>query len=99
MFSNIVSIDEIRAASLAAGNHWFSPGSMRFFRTRLPRTGTRDTTGKIWFISSEAMRGGPRRYSVRVFCPQTGQVDTHGDFHSHKTADAARRAMKRCIAQ
>jgi hypothetical protein len=97
MLSGIVAIDEIRSASLAAGSNWFTPGAMRFFRTRLPRTGRRDSAGKIWFVSSEAMRYGPRRYSVRVFCPQTGQVNTHGDFRSYATAAAARRAMAAAI--
>ena len=92
-----VPMSDVRAAANAAGNHWFSPDSMRFFRTRLPLFGERDSTGRVWFVTSEAPRAGARRYSVRCFIPNTCNITTHGEFHSHRSRAAAINAMQAAI--
>lgn len=93
-----VSMDEIRNASRAAGSRWFEAEAMRFFHTHLSHTGQRDSAGRIWFITSDAPRNGPRKYSVRVYIPETGNVETYGGFHSHATSTAAKRVMAAAIA-
>lgn len=93
-----ISMDDIRNASRSAGSRWFEAAAMRFFRTRLAQTGTQDSAGRIWFITSDAPHGGARRYSVRVYIPETGNVETYGAFHSHATRAAAQKAMKFAIA-
>jgi len=98
MHTRFVPMADVKSASLAAGSHWFEPGSMRFFRTRLPLLGKMDDAGRVWFVSSEAPRGGSRKYSVRVFIPQTGAVETHGTFHSYPSSRAAQRAADAAIA-
>ena len=94
----VVQMSDVKAAADAAGSHWFDPGSMRFFRTRLPITGLADGCGRMWFVSSEAPRNGPRKFSVRVFVPQSGQVLTHGQFRSYGNRGSACRAMRAAIA-
>jgi hypothetical protein len=95
--TSIVSIDRIRAAAAASGSHWFEPGAMRFFKTRLPQSGIIDRSGKMWFVSSEAFRPNQRKYSVRFFDPGTGSVNTHGDFNCYASRSAAANAMRRAI--
>jgi len=97
MYVESISIDSIRAAVTATGNHWFSPTAMRFFRTRLPQSGIKDGAGRLWFVSSEAYLRSPRKYSVRCFSAEAG-VSTHGDFNVYATRSAATRAMHRAIA-
>lgn len=98
MYVESISMDSIRAAVDSTGSHWFSPATMRFFRTRLPQSGLRDGRGRLWFVSSEAYSRGPRRYNVRCFSITDGRVHTHGDFQAHATRHAATRAMHRAIA-
>ena len=98
MHPRFVPMADVKSASLAAGSHWFEPGSMRFFRTRLPLLGKMDDAGRVWFTSSEAPRGEDRKYSVRVFTPQTGFVQTYGTFHSYTSSRAAQRVIDTAIA-
>ena len=98
MGTRFVPMADVKSASLAAGSHWFEPDSMRFFRTRLPLLGKMDDGGRVWFVSSEAPRSGNRKYSVRVFIPQTGSVQTHGTFHSYASSRDAQRAVDTAIA-
>ena len=93
-----VQMSNVKAAANAAGSHWFDPGAMRFFRTRLPLNGLADSKGRVWFVTSEAPRNGPRKFSVRVFIPQSGRVLTHGEFRSYSTRSIATRVMRAAIA-
>ena len=99
MYVESISMDSIRAAVASAGSYWFSPSTMRFFRTRLPQSGLKDGRGQLWFVSSEAGPHSPRRYSVRCVSPESGRVFTYRDFNTYKTRSAAIRAMHRAIAE
>ena len=74
--------------------HWFDKVTMRFFRSRLSET---LYFGKevIYFVSSEL---GPhqdkRRYSIRSYNPETGDINTVGEFQAYKTLKTAISAMK-----
>jgi len=83
------SIDEIRRANRAAGQHWFEPGAMGFFATRIEGElhGGRYFVTSEEFVASDGSSGG-RRYSVRFAGPD-GAVHTVGDFQAHGTADEA----------
>lgn len=94
-----VPMSMIRRANLAAGGHWFSPDTMRFFRSRVARVGYKGT-GPIYFVSSEQFvpsRGPafPRQYTVRVALADgsINTVGTLGDFASSATATAAARRL------
>jgi predicted Zn-ribbon and HTH transcriptional regulator len=74
----MVNADEIRREVRAAGSHFFDEGAMRFFSSRLARTGwkVRDGRGGAFFVlvTSERFESysaevpdGPRLYSVRVW--------------------------------
>ena len=74
--------------------HWFSPGAMGFFRSRLSQTlhyGARS----IYFVSSEQGPSGVRRFSVRRYDVESGSIDTVGDFQAYKSLSGAQARAER----
>lgn len=84
--------DQYRRSS--GGGHWFDPGAMRFFRTRLAQSAYVGPGG-IFFVSSECPPDGTRGYSVRQFDPLRGAIDTVGDFCATAHRSTADRRAKR----
>ena len=86
------TIADIERANHAAGMHWFSRDNKRFARSRiLPTLYKGDRL--IWFISSEKSGwddNDPRRFSVRVFDPTDGSVNTAGEFNGFNFVEDAR---------
>lgn len=84
------TIDEVRQANKRIGHHWFDPGAMRFFNTRVipPLEKGR------YFVTSERFDSStPRRFTVRVaMCD--GRVETVGDFMQYATVRDARKAIR-----
>lgn len=88
------STEEIREANERAGQHWFSPDTMRFFNSRV----LSGVIGGRYFITSERYDdGSPRLYTIRV-AADDGTIDTVGDFQGYTSANAARRAAEELIA-
>lgn len=91
-----LSIEQIKRANAAAGMHWFEPGAMRFFRSRVcsdvfpcdPRECT-------YFVTGETNPAGERRYSVRAAFWENADIDTIGEFHSYTSRKAALGAARR----
>lgn len=85
------TIDEIKAANAARGDFWFSPDTMRFFRSRI--------VGKVmfghYFVTSEKSNDydAKRRYTVR-YAHDDGEVTTIGEFRQWNTPDQARAAIR-----
>ncbi len=87
-----MTIDQIKAANKAAGCHWFSPDTLRFFGSRILPT---VYAGNV-FITSEYAgfdRSG-RAYTVRQFDPTDGSVSTVGEFLGYATRSEAVRAAR-----
>lgn len=103
----IWTLEEIKARHKATGGHWFDPGSLRFFSSRLSSK-VFPVDGGALFISSEQNKpvlistgwtvGGPRRYSIR-FCSDDGQIETIGEFQAYRSLTAARHAAKQLQEQ
>ena len=94
------SIEEIKAANLAAGQHWFDTETVEWFGSRiLP-----EVYGGRYFVSSEQDRhgawDGERRYTVRE-CDADGDVSrAQGtEFGEYATAEDAMEAAKALAAQ
>ncbi len=90
-----IPIAEIRERYRAASNggHWFDRETMRFFRTRLPRTAYVHTDGRAFFVTRETNPSGTTRYTVRVASADGAEIDTAGEFHAIiLREDATRRA-------
>lgn len=90
-------MDCIRHANEDAGLYWFSPATLRFFRSRVSAA-VYQGTGGIYFVTSEQGPNMSREYSVRRFDPAIGGVDTHGEFQAYATAAQAHGAAKRAAA-
>jgi hypothetical protein len=75
------TVAELKDMNRAAGGHFFDRDSMRCFRSRvLPNLYAGN--GKVYFLTSEAnYDGSARAFTVRVFDPATGDVDTFGEFN------------------
>ncbi len=79
--------------------HWFEPSTMRFFHTRLPRTGYMSGSGLFFFVTSESQGyGHPRRYSIRCM-ELNGAIRTIGDFHSYPNQATALASLKAMLKQ
>jgi hypothetical protein len=80
--TNYASIQDIRAANERAGQHWFSPSTMRFFRSRIGRT----VIGGRFFVTSEQYHdGSPRLYTIREAL-EDGSVETVGGFQAWRSS-------------
>lgn len=88
------TMQEIKACNKARGHHWFEPGTMRFFASRVGND-VYQGPGGIYFISSERFMDDPRRYSVRRFNPKDCSVDTEFEFQQFPSRGSAVRAAKR----
>ncbi len=96
----IYSIRDLQAHyERKTSGHWFEPSTMRFFRSRLNEKlyycERLTEPSVILFISSEQGPNGIRRYTIRSYAPETGEIDTVGDFQQYKTLNAAKRAAEK----
>ncbi len=92
------TLDQIKRANAEAGNHWFSPDTLRFFGSRVHATTYGpDSRGRVYFVSSEytGFERSARGYTVRVFEPRDGSVSSCSDFNDFGTRSAAHAAARR----
>lgn len=83
------TIEKIKAANSEAGRYFFQPEAMRFFKSRVLST-VFEGPGGIYFITSEQFKEEPRAYTVRVFNPKTGGMESvSGHFQGCPTARKA----------
>jgi hypothetical protein len=88
------TIEDVKAANRAIGNHWFDRSTMSFFNCKIE-------SGLIagrYFITSEKNEDRPRLFSVRAAMPD-GSIDTIGEFQAYISRDDARAAIKSLVSQ
>jgi len=93
------SVNDIERANRNAGFHFFDTGAKRFFRSRIGEN-VYQGKGGIFFTTSEQFRDScgkkfPRKYTVRRFDPETGNVSTVGEFNAIPCAGIARRLAEK----
>lgn len=79
----------VRAVNKAAGKHWFSQDSMRFFNSRVFEC----VYGGRYFVSSERCGRHRRKYTVRMV-DDDGLIHTVGDFQQYATRKQAHAAAR-----
>ena len=85
------TIAEVKALNARMGYHYFDRSTMRFFNSRV-ESGL--YSGRF-FITSERMElSFPKRYSVRVINPETGDIQTVGEFQGYSDIELARIAAR-----
>ena len=93
------SLDDIKTANSQAGQHYFEPSTMRFFRSRVSEDVYRVPGHGAYFVTSEQYRSfsgamAPRMYTVRHAAPD-GSCDTVGEFQAYETGRKAKREALR----
>lgn len=82
--------DQIRTANLNSGGYFFSPDTLRFFRSRIHD----EVYGGRFFVTSEQDYGHDRLYTVRVV-KDDYSIATVGEFQQYASRSAAHAAARR----
>lgn len=97
----IYSVDDIKNHyERMKGNngHWFSKGTMEFFKCKLDGQVFGDESKNLfYFVSSERGPDSKRKYSIRSYNPITADIDTVGDFQQYSSLHYAKKAIERII--
>ena len=90
----IQTIADLRSANKQAGMHWFSPATMRFFKSKVASR-LRSGDGKTgYFVTSERQsETRPRLFTIRKADLVTADIDTVGEFQGYATRRAAMAGM------
>jgi hypothetical protein len=86
---NFGTIKQVEAHNENAGHYFFSPGTRRFFRSRVHS----NVYGGCVFVTSEKCAGFrgrnyPRAFTVRMI-HENGSIDTVGEFQAFTTRHSA----------
>lgn len=99
--AELESAYEAGCAARGSGAHWFSPDTLRFFRSRIADIYYLPEADAWLFITSEQNHGGavhhPRLYTVRRM-DAAGRIKDVGGFQAYATLGRARTALKRASA-
>ena len=94
------TIDRIQQTNRERGFHFFDSSTMRFFRSRV-LSQTFEGNNAVYFVTSEQFVGSeytaPRKYSVRSFNPESGDIRTVQPFNELTCSKALR--IARDLAQ
>jgi len=94
------TIDRIQQTNRERGFHFFDSSTMRFFRSRVMAQ-TFEGKHAVYFVTSEQFVGSectaPRKYSVRSFNPESGDIRTVQPFNELTCSKALR--IARDLAQ
>lgn len=74
--------------------HWFSPGAMRFFKSRLGSEVLPVPDGWLFTSSERFDYNTPRLYTIRKM-DQYGEISEVGEFQEYTSSASARRVMRR----
>lgn len=87
-----LTINDVMRKNREEGQHWFSPATMSFFKSRVETSG--DLIKNKYFVTSEKAPspGSKRLYSIRKFDKETGDVNTVGEFQEYSTKAQAENA-------
>lgn len=88
------SIEEIRRANKDAGHYFFSPDTMRFFRSRVGFRIYPVKDGAFFVTSERYDDNAPRLYTVRR-AYDDGRIETMGEFQGYGTSAEANRAARK----
>lgn len=82
------SIEQIKRANRERGHYYFSPDTMRFFRSEVESKTFNAGWGRTLFITSEHGPGGPRGWAVSL-AKRDGSIERMTDIRSHQSYSEA----------
>lgn len=83
------TINDVKRANRKRGHYWFSPDTLRWFRSRIE---TELVAGRCFITSEQQDDNHPRLFTVREAYPD-GDIGTVGSFQQHATLHDAHSAM------
>lgn len=90
---NLRTIEDIKKAAAQSDHsgHWFSPGALRFFSSRIDPAvwPLPDDSGALFVTSESPGEGHDRKYTVRM-CDTNGEISNVGAFMGHATMREAK---------
>jgi hypothetical protein len=96
----MLDIEEAERINIQKGFYWFSKGTKRFFGSSISRT-LYSNDGKIYYFWSKEDSGFippiTKKWSVRRFNYETGEVDTIGEFCEHNSVSSANAKIKELL--
>lgn len=92
----LFSIDAIKKANAEAGSFYFSPDTMRFFKSRVMSDVFPLEDGAL-FVTSERREGDVRRYTIRRAWDD-GDITTLDGFQAYTSRNGALKAAKKAAA-
>lgn len=75
-----LTLADIKAANACIGQSFFDKGNTRFFNAKYLPTVYQGQYGTYFVTAERADERYEYKYTVRQFDPQTGLIDTVGDF-------------------
>lgn len=93
-----MDIDDIKRISKEKGRYFFSKDTMRWWHSRVHSATVQDSQGMVYFTTSErpsVYDGDARRYTVRVFNPQTGSVSNASEFMEYSSWERVQTALRK----
>lgn len=87
------SMAEVKAANKALGHYWFSPSTMKFFKTKIETSLIR---GRYFITSEMNFNNTGREYTIRE-ASSNGAINTIGEFQKYKTLKAAKAALQKML--
>jgi len=91
-----LTIGDIKDLNRKAGQHWFSPDTMKFFKSKVPND-WEGLVGNRFFITSEKSPYDKRKYTIREWKGRTKSIDSVGDFNKLNTKAQAERVLKKLM--
>lgn len=93
------TLEDIKQANNAAGFHFFSPSTMKAFKSRVyPGDVYQSSDGRIYFLTSESTYDDSGRdYRIREFDPTVGNIRNSDP--KFKTLSAARRYVRKLVSK
>ncbi len=89
-----MTLETLKANNARAGHLFFSPDTMRFFRSRISSRIYQAASGAIYIVTSEQAPRSPRRYSVRITTDDGVTFDTVDGPGAYSTSRAAHARAK-----
>jgi hypothetical protein len=94
-----MNINQIKQIAADNGNHFFEPGAMRFFNSRILSdtyySHSLEAYGVVFFVTSERGWDQTRRYTVRAFNPELGTTKTVGELGLFATPSQAKACARK----
>lgn len=87
----VLTMVDVKRNNKGAGLFFFSPDSMRFFKSQVESS---LIGGKFFVTSEQNMEDDPRLYSIRKYDSKTHSIDTVGKFQEFKTCQDALDAIE-----